>query len=133
MSVDVRLIASSGSGLEDALEGGRFRKDLYFRIDVVSLHVKPLRERPGDPTWLARRFLREVAGPEPEFDPRVFPLLEAYDWPGNVWELRRVVEHCAAVGRGRRIGPGSLPASVRASGAGRRGGPAPDGRRPSNP
>jgi DNA-binding NtrC family response regulator len=114
VKVDFRLIAASNRDLEKELLAGRFREDLFYRIHVITLALPPLRERPGDPSLLARQFLAEFAPPGVEFDPAVFPLLEAWRWPGNVRELRNVVERAAALAHGSRIGPEALPPELRA-------------------
>ncbi len=109
---DFRVIAA-GEDLDVAVGRGGFREDLFFRLAVIPLWIPPLRERPGDPSWLACRFLEENAGPRVSFSREVFPLLESYEWPRNVWELRNVVERAAAGIRGNRIGPDAFPGKMR--------------------
>lgn len=111
---DFRVIASTTDEINAALEEGRFRKDLYYRIGVIPVRIPPLRERPGDPSWLGRRILAEIAGPDAAFAPEVYPCLEAYEWPRNVWELRNVIERAAALGGGKRIDLSALPPKIRA-------------------
>ncbi len=107
--VDFRLVVASNRDLEADVMEGRFREDLFYRVNVISIRLPRLSGRPGDPTMLARHFLRRFAGPDVEFDPEVFALFEAYAWPGNVRELMNVVERCAALASGRRIGVEALP------------------------
>ena len=93
---DVRIVAATNVNLENALRSGRFRRDLYYRINVVGISLPPLRERLGDIALLARHFLKKHASrsnrPAKDFAPSALRLLETYDWPGNVRELEHVVE-----------------------------------------
>jgi DNA-binding NtrC family response regulator len=94
--VDVRLVASTNSDLEGEVKAGRFRADLFYRLNVVRIEVPPLRERGDDIALLARRFAEEIAmrlgRPAPSVPPETLARLRAYPWPGNVRELRNVVE-----------------------------------------
>jgi two-component system response regulator AtoC len=94
--VDVRVLASTNSDLEAEVQQGRFRADLFYRLDVVRIVVPPLRERLDDIPPLARHFAAQVAArlgrPSPEFPPTTLARLAAYHWPGNVRELRNVIE-----------------------------------------
>lgn len=113
--VDVRLVASAGGDLREAVERGSFRKDLFHRLSVFHIVLPPLRERPADIGPLAEHFLaREaarLAGPVPEgFDPEAMDALQNYSWPGNVRELKGVVERAALMARGTRIARDDLPA-----------------------
>ena len=95
-TVDVRIVAATNRDLRDAVREGRFRKDLFFRLNVFPIEVPPLRERKEDIAPLARHFLRQVADelgrPVPTLRDRELEELRAYDWPGNVRELRNVIE-----------------------------------------
>jgi transcriptional regulator with PAS, ATPase and Fis domain len=94
--VDVRFVAATNVELEPRVAAGLFRKDLYYRLEGITLTVPPLRERPGDVTLLARHFLeryaarfhRRLSG----FTPEATRKLEEHDWPGNVRELRNAIE-----------------------------------------
>jgi len=94
--VDVRIVAATNADLERAVKEGRFRSDLYYRLNVLSIAVPPLRERPDDVPLLARVFAAEIAAqlgrPAPELDVETLARLGAYAWPGNVRELRSVIE-----------------------------------------
>jgi two-component system response regulator GlrR len=94
--VDARIIAASNSNIQEALKKGRFRQDLYYRLNVVALSLPPLRERREDIPLLARHFLNHYAtaldGPAREFSPGAMQKLMLYDWPGNVRELENVIE-----------------------------------------
>jgi DNA-binding NtrC family response regulator len=93
---DVRIVAATNVNIENALDSGRFRRDLYYRINVVGLSLPPLRERHGDIALLARHFLKKHASrsnrPATDFTPVGLRSLETYNWPGNVRELEHVVE-----------------------------------------
>ncbi|HEV2493083.1 MAG TPA: sigma-54 dependent transcriptional regulator [Terriglobia bacterium] len=99
--VDVRLIASTNRDLESMVRAGQFREDFYYRVNVVPIHVPPLRERPEDVEPLARRFLGryalEMKKPLKDFDAEALRTLERYHWPGNVRELENAVERAVAV------------------------------------
>jgi transcriptional regulator with GAF, ATPase, and Fis domain len=119
LSVDVRLIAATHRDLEEMVEQGRFRKDLWFRISVFPIRLPALRERPADIPELAAHFAWQAGkrlGGTP-LAPRAdeLELLLAYDWPGNVRELASVIERAAILGEGRRLeiaaALGTLPLS----------------------
>jgi two-component system response regulator HydG len=111
--VDVRFIAATNKDLEKEVAEGRFREDLFYRLNVISLQLPPLRNRPEDIEPLAGHFLaqslakvgRDVRGISPE----ALSALRAYDWPGNVRELRNVIERGAILARGELIGVEDLP------------------------
>ncbi|NTX39699.1 sigma-54-dependent Fis family transcriptional regulator [Myxococcus sp. CA033] len=92
--VDARILAATHQELARAVKEGRFRQDLFFRLNVMPLHIPPLRERPEDLLPLARAFAAEFAGPEAPLvlAPGAETALRAYPWPGNVRELRNVIE-----------------------------------------
>lgn len=91
-----RVLVATNHDLQMAIKEGRFREDLYFRLNVLSLHVPPLRERGADVHLLAQCFLTELAqdyrGAKPEISPELRDWMEHYDWPGNVRELRNLIE-----------------------------------------
>jgi len=105
--VDVRVIAASNKNLEQEIAAGRFREDLYYRLNVVHLHCPPLRERREDIPSLAEAFLREAClknGKRPmQLSAEVMTVLSAYSYPGNVRELRNLVERLAILCDGPRI------------------------------
>ncbi|UCE61607.1 MAG: sigma-54-dependent Fis family transcriptional regulator [Phycisphaerales bacterium] len=114
--VDVRIIAATHCNLRDMLARGEFREDLFYRLNVVSLEVAPLRERRGDIVSLARNFLAEHVtqfreSPK-EFTPDAEAALQQYTWPGNVRELRNVTEHAHVFCSGDRIRSADLPKFV---------------------
>lgn len=109
---DARIIASTNRDLETAVREGRFREDLYYRLNVVELHVPPLRERPEDILPLATHFLRQFTGGRARFAPSVAEILHRYPWPGNVRELRNVMERAALLCRGELVLPEHLPARI---------------------
>ena len=114
--VDVRMIAATNKDLRGAIREGRFREDLFYRLNVVSIHLPPLRERPGDIPVLAHHFLRKYAEANSKaingFTRETLSLLEAYPWPGNVRELENTVERAVAVGTSPVVLPEDLPAHL---------------------
>ena len=118
VKVDVRVIAATNRDLETAYKNGTFRKDLYFRLNVVTLYVPALRERRSDIPLLVHWFLeRYAAGQELHVASGAMKALMQYEWPGNVRELENCVERAVALGNGQVIELGDLPPSI-ASGAG---------------
>ncbi len=119
LAADVRLVAATNRDLAKLAAEGKFREDLYFRLNVVQLHLPPLRERPEDIPLLAIHFLREAARenekPFREMTSDAMKCLAAYDWPGNVRELRAAIEHGVVMAGGPKITLRDLPAAVRAS------------------
>jgi DNA-binding NtrC family response regulator len=127
--VDVRIVAATNSDLAGEVERGRFRADLFYRLNVVRIDVPPLRDRPEDVPLLARRFAEEVSTrlgrTPPELPPETLARLRAYPWPGNVRELRSVIERALILDpvRGLHdlellpVGSGAAPVSAAAGGA----------------
>jgi DNA-binding NtrC family response regulator len=116
--VDVRLIASTNADLAEAVREGRFREDLWYRLNVFPITVPPLRERKEDIPLLAEHFLRR-SGRGMRKDVRSFTkeavdTLVAYDWPGNVRELENVVERAVIVADAEEVGPQCLSIAERA-------------------
>lgn len=105
VEVEVRLVASTNTDLESAVAEGRFRKDLFYRLNAARLHLPPLRERRDDIPALLDLFLRQDTPPgrEKRFSSKAEDLLSAYDWPGNVRELKNTVKICALMAPGKII------------------------------
>jgi DNA-binding NtrC family response regulator len=116
IDVDVRFVAASLRPLEEDIAAGRFREDLFFRINTVAIFLPPLRERREDIPLLAQSFLQEFAqerGKELErFADDVLERFDAYPWPGNVRELRNAVERAVLFSKGRLVTVEDLPASL---------------------
>ena len=114
--VDVRLILATNSDLEEAVEKGEFRQDLYYRINVITMTQPPLRERIGDIPLLVEHYLsmfNEQTGKSLEgFDDSAVQLLQQYSWPGNVRELVNVVERSVVLTKNRRVTAQDLPESL---------------------
>jgi len=114
--VDVRVLAATARDLVEQVKAGKFRDDLYYRINVVQVHIPPLRTRPEDIPLLAEHFLRRHAErlqvPTPGLPRALLPVLAAYSWPGNVRELENVLER-ALILSGGEIGVEHLPPHVR--------------------
>jgi two-component system nitrogen regulation response regulator NtrX len=117
IEVDVRVIAATNKSLEKEIAAGRFREDLYYRLNVIPFHVPPLRERTGDIPILARAFVEEFcveSGVKAKaIATRAMARLEAYAWPGNVRELRNLIERLVLMTPGPRIGEDDLPDAIR--------------------
>lgn len=116
LTVDVRFVAATNRDLAGMVKRGLFREDLYYRLNVASIDVPPLRERRTDILPLARHFLDQAAGvmglPKTGFDGSVHELLEAYVWPGNVRELRNVMERALILCGGEPITAAHLPKEI---------------------
>jgi two-component system, NtrC family, response regulator AtoC len=131
--VDVRLVCATNKDLEDEVKAGRFREDLYFRINVVTVQLPPLRDRREDIPSLVAHFLSKTARRERRdvaaMSQEALRLLTAYSWPGNVRELENAIERAVAVAKGNVVLPSDLPPEVGGSAAGgaAAGGPAADG------
>jgi DNA-binding NtrC family response regulator len=117
IKVDVRVIAASNENIEEAVKAGRFREDLYYRLDVFRIHLPPLRERYGGIALLTDHFvsrfdeqykrnIRVVA-------PETYRLLRRYPWPGNVRELKNVIQRAVLLAKGEELTPDLLPARFR--------------------
>ncbi len=117
--VDVRIVAATNRDLDTAVKEGRFREDLYHRLNVVPIMLPPLRERREDIPVLARHFVQrfadEVKKNSAEISVGALNKLSAYDWPGNVRELANVIERAVVLGQGSEIAPHDLPARIVAS------------------
>jgi DNA-binding NtrC family response regulator len=118
LTVDVRIIAASNRSVQDAIEKGKLREDLYYRLKVFQLSLPALRERPDDVPLLAQWFLEEfmkVEGTRKRFSDAALQLLKGYPWPGNVRELRNVV-HSAYILSGTVIDADNLPNEIQSPG-----------------
>jgi DNA-binding NtrC family response regulator len=112
ISSNVRVLAATNRELEEEVEKGRFREDLYYRLNVVELHIPPLRERREDILPLANRFIAEFTKGRARLSAGVTDVLENYSWPGNVRELRNAMERAALLSRAELILPEHLPARI---------------------
>ncbi|MBW2721779.1 MAG: sigma-54-dependent Fis family transcriptional regulator [Deltaproteobacteria bacterium] len=120
MQVDIRAIAATNKNLFEEVQNGGFREDLYYRLNVVHIHIPSLRERRDDILVLAQHFLdkyKHIRGPSNlSFSPNTIEVLQNYHWPGNVRELENAVERAVVMGGGGHIEPEDLPFSVVPSG-----------------
>ena len=114
--VDVRVLAATNDRLEDLIEEGRFREDLYYRLSVIPIEIRPLSERPEDILPLVYHTMRQELGPGkelPGIDPEVQIILERYSWPGNVRELENAIRHAMTFTKpGEKIMKDVLPAKI---------------------
>jgi transcriptional regulator with GAF, ATPase, and Fis domain len=119
--IDVRIIAATNHDLERAVGDGRFREDLFFRLNVIPMHIPPLRERPDDIPQLVRHFstlYRARSGrPAPTWSERALELFVRYRWPGNVRELANIVERLAILHAGQEVLPEHVSAVLSVDGA----------------
>jgi DNA-binding NtrC family response regulator len=117
IKVDIRIIAATNEDLVNAVQSSSFREDLFYRLNVVSVHLPPLRARRGDIPELAEHFLKEFSTREGRqisgFSETALALLMNYDYPGNVRELAHIIEHAVAMGTGDVITAAELPPSLR--------------------
>jgi DNA-binding NtrC family response regulator len=132
IAVDVRVVAATNRDLEAAVRDGRFREDLYYRLNVVTIGIPPLRERREDVPLLAEHFAAKHGRGRGAISPDARELLQAYDWPGNVRELENVVARALALNPSGVVVPADLPDRLRApSPELARGLPLPPGFRPT--
>ena len=117
ITVDVRLVAATNRRLEEAVQSGSFRSDLYYRLNVVQVTLPPLRERHDDLLLLIRHFMtsksREMGRPEKVLTPDAIDILTRYPWPGNVRELENLIERVLVLAEDHTIGVEDLPEHIR--------------------
>ncbi len=111
---DARVLAATNRDLEAQIAAGRFREDLYYRLNVMEIHLPPLRERPEDILPLATHFIGQFTRQKSRFSATVTACLTNYRWPGNVRELRNAMERAALLSRGEIVLPEHLPARIAA-------------------
>jgi two-component system response regulator HydG len=118
--VDVRLLAATNRELRGMVDEGKFREDLLFRLQVVTLDLPPLRERAGDVPLLIDHFIGELSAlhgrPIKGIGPEARALLVRYDWPGNVRELRNAIENMVLLARGDELGVNDVPETIKSGG-----------------
>jgi DNA-binding NtrC family response regulator len=116
-ALDIRIIAATNRDLEEEVRAGRFREDLFWRLNVIHIHIPPLRERPSDIPLLAEQFLASAAQEHPNAPKRIsaeaMALLTAYPWPGNARELRNAIQRAAVLAAGEELTPEDLPPRIR--------------------
>jgi len=114
--VDVRVISATNMDLEQAVATGKFRKDLYYRLCVMPIHILPLRQRRGDIELLANHFLRifceDAYRSGAQFSPRTLAFMQSHDWPGNCREMQNVIQYALVKCRGDSIEPEHLPPTI---------------------
>ncbi|MCX7919896.1 MAG: sigma-54 dependent transcriptional regulator [bacterium] len=122
ITVDVRVIAATNKNLEEALRKKEFREDLYYRLNVVSIYLPPLRERKEDIPALIDHFLTRFSSAsesatkkKPKLHPTTLSLIMQYHWPGNIRELENAIEHALVMGNGEVILPEDLPIPIQSS------------------
>lgn len=113
IKVDVRIVAATNKNLSERVETGQFREDLYFRLNVLSLKIPPLRERRDDIPLLVKHFLKKYAGESKSFSQEAIATLQQYHWKGNVRELENIIERVLLLSNEYVIGDESLPEEIR--------------------
>jgi DNA-binding NtrC family response regulator len=115
--VDVRIIAGTNKNLQSLIAGGRFREDLFYRLNVINIEIPPLRDRGGDILLLVRyftaKYAEEMSRPAPHYSDRALEVFAEYSWPGNVRELENLVQRLMAMSEGDLIDAPDLPAGMR--------------------
>jgi two-component system response regulator HydG len=115
LPVDVRIVAATNRDLDDEIRRGGFRSDLFYRLNVITLHLPPLRERPDDVALLSEHFLQRLSntrGRPLRFAPETMETLQGYDWPGNVRELENALERAAVMTPGETVEVSALPSRI---------------------
>jgi transcriptional regulator with PAS, ATPase and Fis domain len=116
IEVDVRIVSATNKNLQDLVAQGAFREDLFYRLNVLSLEMPPLRQRKDDLPRLARHFLEKYAAqqsrPAPALDPEAEETIMAYNWPGNIRELENVIQRAVALCQGQSISREHLPGQL---------------------
>ena len=115
ISIDVRILCATSKNLEEAVEAGSFRQDLYYRLNVIPIHLPPLRERRDDIPVLTHHFLHEFSnkrGIAMEISPEAMQCLIDYSYPGNVRELKNIIERASVLAPEQIIKPEDLPADL---------------------
>jgi len=116
MKVDVRFISISNASLEEKVADNTFRKDLYYRLNVVGIQVPPLRERPTDVPAIVQHVIGEFAGADPSklasVSDEALNMMMQYEWPGNIRQLRNVVERALVIGNKKELLPSDLPPEI---------------------
>ena len=116
IKVDFRLVAATNRDLAAYVREGKFREDLYYRLNVIDIRLPALKDRPGDIALLVSRFTKEFAKKNDVeikgIDPAALKALEAYSWPGNVRQLRNVIERMVVLADGSRLTLADIPAEI---------------------
>ncbi len=119
LRTDVRVLAATNKNLEDEVSKGNFREDLFYRLNVVRIHIPPLRERREDVRLLAEFFLQRLSarrrGPQMRFTDDALDILQAYDWPGNVRELENTIQRACALCNSDVLLPSDIPLGSKGS------------------
>lgn len=113
VKVDVRVICATNRDLKKAVQEGKFREDLYYRLNVIQIQLPPLRERPGDIEDLVNHFVKQLGGPFKRVSDEAMAALVRYNWPGNVRELRNMIERMVVLSLKAELGVDDLPDEIR--------------------
>ncbi|SDK47191.1 two-component system, NtrC family, response regulator [Maridesulfovibrio ferrireducens] len=117
IKINIRIVAATNKNLKEAVENGTFREDLYYRLNVVSIELPPLRERREDIPFMIDHFLAKYSAENDKkfegFSPAAMDYMSAYEWPGNVRQLQNVIERCVVLTSGTVINTDDLPAEIK--------------------
>ena len=111
--MDARIIVATNKDLAEEIRIGRFREDLFYRINIINIHLPPLRERKDDLPLLVSHFIESFGKSIKQFSSSAYELIYDYDWPGNVRELENVIEHCFILCDSSIIQTEHIPKSIR--------------------
>ena len=119
IKVDARIVAATNCDLKDMVDDGRFREDLFYRLNVINVYLPPLRERKEDIPPLVQHFLEKYGSENGkagmEITAEALDVLMDYGWPGNIRELENTIERAVVLGSGPSIGPDLIPESIRSA------------------
>ncbi|NOX20222.1 MAG: sigma-54-dependent Fis family transcriptional regulator, partial [Nitrospirae bacterium] len=115
ITVDIRVVAATNRNLKEAIKEGLFREDLYYRLNVIPIHIPPLRERKEDIPLLIDYFLKKTGAPSIKFSPEAMRIMLAYEWKGNVRELENMIERIVLLSEREYILPEDLPVEIKGS------------------
>ena len=117
VKVDVRVLTATNKDLARLVAEGKFREDLYYRLNVIQITLPPLRDRLGDVEDLVRHFVSEIGGPTRSISSEAMSVLSAYSWPGNVRQLRNVMERTIILSQNDELQPEDFPPEIRVKSA----------------
>lgn len=112
LNSDFRIVAATNRNIQQALQEGRLRQDFYYRISNMLIEVPPLRERPDDIDAISKTYLRTLKGEQADFEEGVLPVLRSYTWPGNIRELKIVIERAVIMSKSQIVKLSDLPAEI---------------------
>ena len=113
IKVNFRIISATNKNLEELVQNGDFRKDLFYRVNTITLHLPPLRERPEDISHLIKHFIEKHSHKDIKVSSEALDLLMSYEWPGNIRELEHVIERALILQEDNMIKPENIPVKIK--------------------